>query len=83
MFDENARMSSHPPDRFQLATNEREVVNALRDAMQYWSPEDLARIPSNEILVALETLFARACRRISELENAVVRAGRRDAHEAS
>jgi hypothetical protein len=102
VFDENAGMSSHPPDRFQLATDEREVVDALRDAMRYWYPHELAQIPahcrpgklrdgedvanvafsltttriesdeSSELLVKLETLFARACQRISELENGVV-----------
>jgi hypothetical protein len=107
-----AGMSSHPPDRFQLAANERDVVNAMRDAMQHWSPQDLARIPphcrpgklrdgedivnlaftltttriesdeSNDVLVQLETLFARACRRISELDHAGTHVDSRDEQDA-
>lgn len=92
-------MSSHPPDRFQLAHSEREVVNAVRDSLRDWEPGDLAELPAecrpgkirdgedianlaflltttriasdgmNEALLRLETLFAHACQRISELEN--------------
>jgi hypothetical protein len=105
-------MSSHPPDRFQSAHDEREVVNVLRDALRHWEPEELARLPescrpgkirdgedianhafiltttriesdeSDEMLIQLETLFAHACRRISQVEGGGARGRGGDIQES-